>query len=105
MVLTVTDGPLDTLDSEHIRWCNEKMEEIRTHMSGAKLYPPGRLLFLRLLNDRKGRQSIHQIREITPSVYSELKISARMFDLSRHVPRVYHRRLKNVIRHFSREVR
>jgi len=105
MVLTVTDGPLDMLDSEHIRWCNEKMEEIRTQMLGAKLYPPGRLLFLSYRNDPKGRKGIQQIREITPDVYGELKISARMFDLSRHVPRVYHRRLKNVIRHFSREVR
>ena len=103
-VLTVTDGPLDTLDSEHLRWCNEKMEGIRVHMSAAKLYPPGRLLFLSLHNDRSGRKGIPQIREITPSVYAELKISARMFDLSRHVPRVYHRRLKNVIRHFSREL-
>lgn len=95
-VLTVTDGPLESLDHEHLQWCKDQMDEIRKDMTGMKLYPPGRLLFLTYLIDRKGPQ---EIREVPPSLYSELKIGARMFDLSRHVPRVYHRRLKNALRH------
>ncbi len=101
-VLTITDGPLHTLDQQDLRWCKDQMEEIRNHMTGSKLYPPGRLLFLSYLMDRKGPQ---EIREIPPSVYGELKISARMFDLSRHVPRVYQRRLKSALRHRTAELR
>eukprot|EP00429_Kryptoperidinium_foliaceum_P016080 CAMPEP_0176028474 /NCGR_PEP_ID=MMETSP0120_2-20121206/13976_1 /TAXON_ID=160619 /ORGANISM="Kryptoperidinium foliaceum, Strain CCMP 1326" /LENGTH=173 /DNA_ID=CAMNT_0017361685 /DNA_START=17 /DNA_END=538 /DNA_ORIENTATION=+ len=94
-ILTLTDGPFDSLDRDGLKWCKEQMEEIRSRMTSEKLYPPGRLLFLSVPDDRKG---IARIREVPPSVYGELKISARMFDLSRHVPRVYHRRLKNVLR-------
>jgi pimeloyl-ACP methyl ester carboxylesterase len=99
-ILTVTDGPLESLDKEDIRWCNGKMEEIRKQMSGEKLYPPGRLMFL---SDPEDKKAIPTIQEVPPFVFDELKISARMFDLSRHVPRVYQRRLKNALRRRTAE--
>ena len=94
-ILTVTDGPLETVENDELRWCSEKMEEVRRQMTGEKLYPPGRLLFL---SDPKGKQGRPMIHEVPPCFFDELKISARMFDLSRHVPRVYHRRLQNAMR-------
>lgn len=94
-ILTVTDGPLDSLDKEDLQWCSDKMEDIRKHMTGEKMYPPGRLLFL---SDPEGKKGPPVIQEIPPNEFDELKISARMFDLSRHVPRVYQRRLKNALR-------
>ena len=92
-VLTITDGPIKDMDMEDLRWCHERMKEIRKQMTGEKLYPPGRLLFLSDPVDRKGSPEIW---EVPATVFEELKIRPLMFDLSRHVPRVYQRRLRSV---------
>lgn len=94
-VLTITDCPIKDMDDDDLRWCHERMEDIRTKMTGEKLYPPGRLLFL---SDSERRRGGLELREIPSSVFEELRIRPRMFDLSRHVPRVYQRRLKSILR-------
>ena len=101
-ILVVTDGPLDTMDKGDLRWCKDRMEEIREQMTGAKLYPPGRLLFVGASENRKGRSVI---REVPSSFYGELRIGTRMFDLRRHVPRVYQRRLTSALRSFEKPYR
>lgn len=97
-ILTVTDGSIENMDKADLAWCKAKMGEIREHMIGEKMYPPGRLLYVEACDGRKGSPVI---RDISTTFYNELRIGARMFDLSRHVPRVYQRRLKNALRHFK----
>jgi Lipase (class 3) len=98
-ILVVTDGPLETMDKDDLMWCKEQMEEIREQMTGSKLYPPGRLLFLGASENKKGSSVI---REVPSTFYGELRIGTRMFDLRRHVPRVYQRRLKSALRSFEK---
>jgi pimeloyl-ACP methyl ester carboxylesterase len=94
-ILTVTDAPFATLEKEDLKWCTEQMEGMRSQMTGVKLYPPGRLLFL---GESKVKKGATVIREVPSSFYGELRISPRMFDLRRHVPRVYQRRLRSARR-------
>lgn len=101
-ILVVTDGPLDTMDNDDLRWCKERMEDMRKQMTGLKLYPPGRLLFVSASENKKGRTVI---RDAPSSFYGELRIGARMFDLRRHVPRVYQRRLTSALRSLQKQDR
>lgn len=98
-ILAVTDVPIETMDKDDLRWCKERMEEIREQLTGAKLYPPGRLLFM---GGSEYKTGIVVIRDVPPSFYGELRIGTRMFDLRRHVPRVYERRLKSALRRLER---
>ena len=97
-ILIHTDGRIKDIDQRDSKWCSETMQELRKSMTGEKSYPPGRLLFL--CSDPKGDSQDNEtddskshVREVTHDFFHDLVIGPRMFDLSRHVPRLYHRRL------------
>ena len=89
-ILMRTDSPIEERD---LQWCSETMKEIQANMSGDKLYPPGRLLFI-AKNTRSSRGAADSIREVPTDFFQTLKVGPRMFDLSRHVPRLYETRLR-----------
>ena len=109
-ILIHTDGRIDDLDEHDKKWCSETMQELRNSMTGEKLYPPGRLLFLPSLFSGKESKHLDQedkearVCEVTPDFFHDLVIGPKMFDLSRHVPRLYHKRLLKSLAHAKAEV-
>jgi hypothetical protein len=87
-ILMRTDGSIPNMEERDLQWCCSTMQELRESMVGEKLYPPGKLLFLR----REGRNCHAQ--EVPADFFRDLVIGPRMFDLSRHVPRMYEARLR-----------
>jgi hypothetical protein len=92
-ILMRTDGSVQKLEKRDLEWCSEIMEKIHEQMVGEKLYPPGRLVFLSKPNNK--RDGTCEAREVAPDFFRDLRIGPRMFDLSRHVPRLYEARLRN----------
>eukprot|EP00980_Cylindrotheca_fusiformis_P018389 scaffold6052_cov118-Cylindrotheca_fusiformis.AAC.2 len=93
-ILMNTDGPAKMLDSRALEWCSERMQEIQASMTpGEKLYPPGRLLFIH--QDKKGSHC--EIQEVSRTFFQHLRIGPKMFDLTRHVPRLYEASLRDGI--------
>lgn len=99
-ILMRTDGPMNQLESRDLEWCFRTMEDIHEKMVGEKLYPPGKLLFLKQRNKKAHRR--FEVREVPPSFFRYWKISPFMFDLSRHVPRLYESSLRRVIAELKR---
>jgi hypothetical protein len=87
-ILMRTDGSIPDMEERDLQWCCSTMQELHESMVGEKLYPPGKLLFLR----REGRHCHAQ--EVPANFFRDLVIGPRMFDLSRHVPRMYEARLR-----------
>jgi hypothetical protein len=88
ILMRTDDGSIPDMEARDLQWCCNTMQEIRKSMVGDKLYPPGKLLFLR----REGRDCHAQ--EVPADFFRDLVIGPRMFDLSRHVPRMYEARLR-----------
>jgi hypothetical protein len=86
-----TDGPTEYLEDRDLEWCSEAMKEIEEQMIGEKLFPPGRLLFI--TNVSKSHRT-STIREVPTDFFRNLRVGPRMFDLSRHLPRLYEARLR-----------
>jgi hypothetical protein len=93
-ILMRTDGPVDGQEQRDLQWCSKTMEKIHEQMVGEKLYPPGRLLFL---SSPTKKSHMCEVKEVPPNFFRDLKIGPRMFDLSRHVPRLYEARLRNSV--------
>jgi hypothetical protein len=89
-ILMRTDGSIPAMEERDLRWCSSTMQEMRESMVGEKLYPPGKLVFLRR---GEGRRDCHA-QEVPAGFFRDLVIGPRMFDLSRHVPRMYEARLR-----------
>jgi hypothetical protein len=91
-----TDGPVHQLESRDLEWCSQRMEEMQENMIlGEKLYPPGRLLFIH--KSKHTKRDDCEIEEVPPEFFRYWKIGPRMFDLSRHVPRLYEASLRRGI--------
>ena len=90
-VLMRTDGPTNQIEDRDLEWCSTTMEEIHKEVANEKLFPPGRLIFMPY--KEKGHVQ-YMMREVSPQFFRYWKIGRRMFDLSRHVPRLYEAKLK-----------
>jgi hypothetical protein len=97
-ILMRTGGPAKNLEDRDLGWCAETMKEIQEQMVGEKLFPPGRLMFV-----SNGDKSHHSftIREVATDFFRDLRVGPRMFDLSRHIPRLYEARLRQCHHHSS----
>ena len=91
MILIRSDGPDHRMDSQDLKWCASTMASLRQHLTGERMYPPGRLLFMTRLD--KARVSI---REVSRQRFSDLRLHPRMLDVSRHVPSLYESLLQEV---------
>jgi hypothetical protein len=99
-ILMRTDGPVHQMEMRDLEWCSQAMEDIHEKMVGEKLYPPGRLLFLSngpKKRSRKGSDRCCQLHDVPVEFFRYWKIGRRMFDLSRHVPRLYEANLRRVL--------
>jgi pimeloyl-ACP methyl ester carboxylesterase len=115
-ILIRTDGRIKDMDERDLEWCSETMQGLRESMVGEKLYPPGRLLFLTRRHTRnnytnnKGfgirnpprpttNKNEPQCRaiEVPSTFFHDLVIGHRMFDLTRHVPRLYEKQLQDCL--------
>lgn len=92
-ILMSTDGPVLELESRDLEACSQRMKEIQDNLNlGEKLYPPGRLLFIHRAN-RKSKE--FEIQDVPLEFFNHLRIGPKMFDLSRHVPRLYEASLRH----------
>lgn len=88
-ILIRTDCPVAQMDEEDLKWSFDTMEELREKMTGDKMYPPGRILYISKRNlDHKVDDTI-ALREMPASYFRDLRLHARMLDVSRHVPTLY----------------
>lgn len=101
-ILMRTDGAADQLELRDQLWCVEIRKKIEEKMVGEKLYPPGKLFYLWNPNTtpstrRKGGSTGSTgvaVTEVERTFFNDLRLGPRMFDLSRHVPRLYEARLR-----------
>jgi hypothetical protein len=91
MVLMRTDGAVDRMEARDVRWCARTMEKLRESFTGERMYPPGRILFIKRHDD-----TIASIREVSPERFADLRLHPRMLDVSRHVPSLYESLLQEV---------
>jgi Lipase (class 3) len=113
-ILIRTDGRLKDMDERDLEWCSETMQGLRESMVGEKLYPPGRLLYLARRRPRHNNKKGFGIRnpppprtsknepqcraiEVPSTFFHDLVIGHRMFDLTRHVPRLYEKQLQDCL--------
>ena len=94
LVLIRTDGPLEEMDDFDLEWCFETMKELRSKFHGEKLYPPGRILYLSEEDIEEGVGL--SLREVPHTLFQDLRLQARMLDISRHVPSVYEKLLQDM---------
>lgn len=84
-----TDGPLQDLVRQDLDWCMETMNELRTHMRGEKMFPPGRILYMKRSTSGAGGEQTTTLRQVPPTHFQDLRLHPRMLDISRHVPALY----------------
>jgi len=87
------------IDSD-LRWCHDVLQWLRKECmtSDAKLYPPGRILYMRGSSLFRGNGKGITLEEVSASAFRELVLHARMFDLSRHIATRYESALERVWR-------
>ena len=97
LIITATDDRLDRLGAEDLEWCSRTMADIkRSIVLTDKLYPPGKLLFIHK-KSKHSKQPDCSVGEVTPSFFHFWKLGPRMFDLTRHAPKVYETSLRKAI--------
>lgn len=97
LIIARTEDRLHQLSTSDLVWCSRTMSDIkRSIVVTDKLYAPGKLLFIH----RKSKHSKHadcSVQEVTPSFFHFWKLGPRMFDLTRHAPKVYETSLRKSI--------
>jgi Lipase (class 3) len=95
-ILLRTNG---NMNDDDIVWCAATMSVLRKRMTSEKMYPPGRILLLR--NDKsrtrrkwwlwrlKRNKAKPYLTDVSTQYFRDLIISAKMFDLSKHLPSMY----------------
>lgn len=91
-----SDGPVEQMDEQDLKWCYEAMEEIRGQLDGNTMYPPGRILYISRSNLNEAVDDAIALREMPPSYFRDLRLHARMLDISRHVPTMYENYLQRL---------
>jgi hypothetical protein len=93
----------ETMSEEDYAWCITAMTFLRKQMNSEILVPPGVIyvmsgsLFDFPNTDNNGESVLRcNIRAVDPAVFNELRISPRMFDLTRHVPARYEAVLQRI---------
>jgi hypothetical protein len=93
--------PEDISEEDYV-WCLNAMTFLRKQMNSEVLVPPGVIyvmsgsLFDFPTDNSDSSVKRCNIRTVDPSVFNELRISARMFDISRHVPARYETVLQRI---------
>lgn len=80
------------MSDEEFTWCANAMAFLRQQMTSEKLYPPGQVYIMggSLFEfNAEGRGSMGMIKRVDAIKFKELKLHARMFDLSLHIPARY----------------
>lgn len=88
-ILTRSEGPVAEMDEVDQKWCFDTMEELRERMTGDKMYPPGRILYISRSNLSPASDDTIALREMPPSYFGTMRLHPRMLDMSRHVPTLY----------------
>jgi hypothetical protein len=89
LIAVRTDGPLQDLVRQDLDWCMDTMNEIRLHMKGEQMFPPGRILYVKqCISELTGEQTVN-LRKVPPTHFQDIRLHARMLDISRHVPALY----------------
>jgi pimeloyl-ACP methyl ester carboxylesterase len=88
-ILTRSEGPVAEMDEVDLKWCFDTMEELRERMTGDKMYPPGRILYISRSNLSPASDDTIALREMPPSYFGTMRLHPRMLDMSRHVPTLY----------------
>lgn len=110
-VLTRTGGlglrtPPKEVTQEDYHWCANAMAFLRTQMDSEKLYPPGKIyhMFGPLLglspdknNGRRLGGDATMLRPADALLFNELKLHARMLDVSLHLPLRYEMVLRRLV--------
>lgn len=91
-----SDSRPEDMDEQDLKWCYDSMQEIRSQMTGNTMYPPGRILYISRSNLNPFVQDDIALREMPPNFFGDLRLHARMLDLSRHVPRMYENYLQRL---------
>ncbi len=93
----------ETMSGEDYAWCVTAMTFLRKQMNSEVLVPPGVIyvmsgsLFDFPNTDNNGESVLRcNIRAVDPVVFNELRVSPRMFDLTRHVPARYEAVLQRI---------
>ena len=79
-----TDGTVDKMDIQDLRWCADTMQRLRESLTGELMYPPGRTLFI-----KRGTDKSVSLQDVSRSKFTDLRLHSRMLDVSRHVPSLY----------------
>jgi len=96
LIIARTDEPLRRLHESDLEWCSQTMAGILEASRTEKLYPPGRLLFIHKKSKHFSKPDC-SVQEVPPSFFLYWKLGPRMFDLTRHAPKVYESSLRKSI--------
>ncbi|KAK1738142.1 lipase class 3 family protein [Skeletonema marinoi] len=92
----------EEISEEDYVWCLNAMTFLRKQMNSEILVPPGVIyvmsgsLFDFPTDESESSVKRHNIRTVDPTVFDEMRISPRMFDVSRHVPARYETVLQRI---------
>ncbi len=106
-ILKRTTGKVDADDYE---WCETVMIFLRNLCDSEKLLPPGKILLLSgpilevlqtisktgINSKSKGRDTTAMLKSVDAARFNELKLHARMFDVSLHIPLRYEMLLRRL---------
>lgn len=91
-ILIRTDKSVDKMDDDDVQWCAQTMGKLRESLTGERMYPPGRTLFIK----REPDNSVSLL-DVARSRFSDLRLHPRMLDLSKHVPSLYESLLQEIV--------
>lgn len=86
-ILNRTKVEVEEMDESSLIWCDETMKFLEQFQTAEKLYPPGRILYIR--GNLFGNMNDISLSEVNTCLFSQLKFHPRMFDLSLHIPHRY----------------
>lgn len=90
------------MSKEDHDWCVNSMDAIRVSMDSEKLLPPGQIYHMSgpliEFQPNKGSSSgdAAMLKPVDAKIFNELKVHARMFDVSLHIPARYEMILKRL---------
>ena len=86
-ILSRASPKVSEINENDLQWCHEQMELLRNTFTAEKFYPPGRLLLMKETKDDTSDEIL--LHDTTQDTFQEMKLSPKMFDISRHIPTRY----------------